>query len=158
MHKIPDTITENEFKAGLKLVKDKRYRLAFMLAFYQCMRVSEVVALRRNNIDIERGYIHIKEGKGCKDRDIPITPPLVNMFKTLPINISTRMLQYEVKKYWPYIHFHTLRHSGATFWHSFKGMDIRYIQQLLGHSNLNTTQIYTHITPKGLKDKMKEVW
>lgn len=55
------------------------------------------------------------------------------------------------------IHFHTLRHSGATFYLN-KGMNLREVQQLLGHSRIDTTTIYTHINPSDLQNKFKELW
>jgi len=55
------------------------------------------------------------------------------------------------------IHMHTLRHSAATYYLS-QGMNIREVQQLLGHSNIQTTQIYTHVTTDDIKKKMDEIW
>lgn len=156
--KIPKTITEKEFMIGIKKVDNSKYRLSFLLGFYQCMRVSEVCSLKATNIDKDRGYIHILAAKGDKDRDIPIMPPLKYALRHLPINVSHRQLQREIKKYWPDLKFHSLRHSGATFYLNEKKLDVRVIQQLLGHSRLDTTMIYTHVTPRNLQDRMYEQW
>jgi len=158
MKKLPVTMAEQEFIDGIKKVKRSKVKLAFMLGFYQCMRVSEIVALRKQHIDYSRGYIHILNAKFGKDRDVPIMKPVKSGLKHLPVNISIRQLQRLVKKYWPKIHFHILRHSGATCYHNDKGVDITFIQQLLGHSRLDTTMIYTHISPKQLSNVFEKVW
>ncbi len=152
MKRLPKTITEAEFISGMRLVKKRHIKLAFLLGFYQCMRVSEVVALKKEDIDFERGFVHIKNAKGGFDRDIPIMKPAKNMLRHLPVGVGVRALQLQVKKYWPHLHFHCLRHSGATFYLNDRRIDVRFIQQLLGHKQLSTTQIYTHITPKQLKE------
>jgi len=72
--------------------------------------------------------------------------------------LGVRSLEKWVKRYWPDIHIPHCRHSGATFYLNDKNVDIRHIQLLLGHSQLNTTQIYTHVSPKNLKDKFDGVW
>jgi integrase/recombinase XerD len=158
MRKLPKTISEQEFIEGIKKVKNHKIRLAFILGFYQCMRVSEIVKLNPADIDKNRGFIHILEAKGKKDRDIPIMKPVISQLKHLPIDRTPRALQYQVKKYWPDLKFHSLRHSGATYYLNNKGLDIRFIQQLLGHSRLDTTQIYTHINPEQLKNAFEGVW
>jgi len=156
--KLPKTISEEEFLIGIKQVSDPKKKLAFMLGFYQCMRVSEVVKLKPQDIDKTRGFIHILDAKGGKDRDIPIMKPLERGLSNLPIGVKERQLQLDIKKIFPDLHFHSLRHSGATFYLNVKRIDIRLLQQLLGHSRLDTTQIYTHVTSKDLKDRFNDVW
>lgn len=158
MRKLPKTISETEFLDIVKKVKNPQYKIAFMLGFYQCMRISEICALKTENIDTSRGFIHIIAGKGNKDRDIPITKPIERGLKYIPVNIGIRGLQKAFKKYAPDLHFHTLRHSGASFYLNDKKLDIRYIQQLLGHSRLDTTQIYTHVTPENLKNQIDNIF
>ena len=158
MRVLPSTISENEFLEGIKKVKRPKLKLAFMLGFYECMRVSEIVNLMPENVSMDTGFIHIKQAKGNKDRDIPIMKPVKQGLRHLPIGLGVRSLEKWVKRYFPDIHFHTLRHSGATFYLNNKSIDIRYIQLLLGHSQLSTTQIYTHVNPQNLKDKFEGVW
>lgn len=160
--KIPETITEEELIKILKAAKKERHMAAFMLGFYQALRVSEVVNLLPENIDKLQHLIKIKRAKGEKDRNIPIVKPLLlseaQIFKALnqlPIKIGCRALEIAFKKTAREVlnkdlHFHTLRHSGATWLLNKKKWDIRQVQQFLGHSKIQTTEIYTHVSPQDL--------
>ena len=149
--KLPDTMSEESFLQSLKFVKSNHHKLAFLLGFYQCLRVSEVISLQKGDVDLERGFIHVRQGKGGKDRQIPLIDVLRRYLRYLPIDMSRQALHKAVKKYFPEFHFHSLRHSGATHYLNEKGIGLRQLQQFLGHSRLNTTQIYTHVTPENLK-------
>ena len=160
---IPTTISEEEL---IKIVTSKgikkHHKLAFLLGFYQCLRVSEVVKLERDNIDIKEHVIHIKQAKGKKDRDINIIKPLkmnpltmVYALNKLPVGIGVRALEIAFKSWGKRvlnkdIHFHTLRHSGATWLLNKKRWDIRQVQKFLGHSKIQTTEIYTHVNASDL--------
>lgn len=157
--KIPETITEEELLKLLKEVKLKHHKLAFALGFYQCLRVGEVVKLMPEHVDLKRHIIMVKEGKGKKDRNIPINQNITRMLGHLPIKCGVRALQIAFKEYSKRVlgknlHFHTLRHSGATYYHNARKWDVRHVQQFLGHSNLDTTQIYTHVNPQDLAKLM----
>jgi len=153
--KIPDTITEEEF---LKLVNDPevkakpKKRLAYVLGFYNCLRISEIVNLQPHNYNPKTRLLEIKEAKGKKDRHIPLAPEVKNLLKYLPIGVKERALQIALKKdalkiLNKNIHPHTLRHSGATYYLNNKGWDIRQLQVFLGHSDIKITQIYAHVNP-----------
>jgi len=157
---IPEVITEKELSAIIENTKRKHHKLAFLLGFYNCLRVSEVVKLLPENVDIGRRLMYIKQAKGSKDRNIPIAKELPkNFVKYLPIGVGKRALQLAFKAkakkaIGKNLHFHTLRHSGATYLLNIKKWDIREIQQFLGHSNIDTTQIYTHVSPENLINRM----
>jgi integrase len=160
--KLPQVITLEEFEKILERTKKQEHRLAFKLGFLCCLRISEVLNLKQEDIDKNRGYLFIRQGKGKKDRYVPIAKPLEKDLKHIPIKLKKRALQHSINKISQEtinkkIHFHTLRHSGATFYLS-KGMNLREVQQLLGHSRIDTTTIYTHISPSDLQNKFKELW
>lgn len=156
--KLPKTINEKQFLEVAKTIKNPKIKLAFMLGFYQCMRVSEIINLKPEDVDKDRGFIHVIAGKGNKDRDIPIMRPVSAGLRHLPVGVSRQALHKHVKKRLKDASMHTLRHSGATYYLNQKGINIRQIQQLLGHSRLDTTQIYTHVTPDDMKKSFDEVW
>ena len=162
MKKLPETLNEDEFLQVLKTTRKKHHKVAFMLGFYQGMRISEVVKLQPKDIDKNQKLIRIKEGKGKKDRNIPIMPEMFRHFREIPMKCGVRALEYAFKnslkkaKIKEHLYFHSLRHSCATWLLNVKKWDIRYVQIFLGHSRLSTTQIYTHVSPQQLIDKAWE--
>jgi integrase/recombinase XerC len=143
------------------------------------IRVSELVALNMDDIDFLGEVIHIR-GKGKKERIAPIGSSALQVIqhymeyrnkraqsngnfdsKVLFVNkhgrrLSTRSVRRKMDKYLkmsgmdPAISPHTLRHSFATHMLN-NGADLRSVQELLGHQSLSTTQIYTHLTTRKLK-------
>jgi len=168
MRKIPETISEKELIKIVTAPKIKKnHKSAFIISFYLCLRVSEIVKLLSENVDKGKHIVHILQAKGKKDRDIVIVKPLLLTTKTifqaldrLPVGCGVRALEKAFKRYAKKVlgrnlHYHCLRHSGATWLLNEKGWDIRKIQQHLGHSKLATTEIYTHV---GCKDLVNLEW
>lgn len=163
-----------------------RDRAILALLFSSGLRVSELVALNRDSINLERGEFSIR-GKGQKDRPVYISDSATYMlseylkarkddFSPLFIHFSgsksdleageytrltTRSIQRIVERYsklagiTKHVTPHTLRHSFATDL-LMNGADLRSVQGLLGHSNIATTQVYTHLTDPHLKDVHKK--
>ena len=132
------------------------------------MRISEIINLRWQDIDFDRNIIHIKKGKGKKDRIVMLSKKVKETLLTLnadnhkPVLVTNRGGKYtqrtiqkiienaakkaKIKKK---ITPHTLRHSFATHLLE-KGTDIRYIKDLLGHKDIKTTLIYTKVSSKDI--------
>jgi integrase/recombinase XerD len=160
--KLPEVITEEELIKIVDATKNKQHKLAFMLGFYECMRISEIVALLPEHIDYQMKLIMIKQAKGSKDRNIPIAPEVLKGLKHLPIGIGIRALQIAFKRKCKALlnrealHFHSLRASGITHYLTKKRWSSLEVQRMAGHSKISTTQIYTNINPSDLVNRMWE--
>ncbi len=164
--KLPEVLSRNEIQTIIESTVNGKHRLLLSLSYGAGLRVSEVVNLCVQDIDLQELTIHIKQSKGGKDRLTIFPEKLVVEIRNLIVGkekkdivlaserggkLTTRTAQkiFEnslkksgVKKN---VSFHSLRHSFAT--HLLEnGVDIRYVQELLGHQNIRTTQIYTHVT------------
>ena len=171
---LPGVFSQEEVGRLFKAVTNLKHRSILMTIYSAGLRVSEVVNLRKADILTDRGQLFIRSGKGKKDRytllSEKLKPLLEEYLKEYKPSYwlfegqdhgqySVRSVQQilrdavRVSGVNPYATVHTLRHSFAT--HLLEnGTDLRYIQELLGHNNPKTTQIYTHITKRGL-DKIR---
>ena len=171
--KIPAVLSKEEVKKILNVFDSEKSKLMISLMYACGMRVSELVNLRIDDFDFSEKTGKIKQAKGKKDRSFNIPYFLFEELKEQAENqrkknqeylftgpkgkLSSRNIQKIVslaakkagiKKG---VHCHTLRHSFAT--HLLEnGTDIRLIQELLGHSSISTTELYTHISTKQLKE------
>lgn len=169
---LPKVLTRDEIKELFKSTKFGRNRLMLQFMYGSGCRVSEVVKLKIEDINFKEKTAMIRGGKGNKDRLIILSKDWIKdlkkylekkKIKTEHVfskkngkTISTDTVQRIVKKaaklagIQKHVTPHCLRHSYAT--HLLEsGTNIRYIQSLLGHSNLNTTQIYTSVAGEQLK-------
>ncbi len=170
--KIPTVLTKEEVSKFLKSVNNRKSKLMVSLLYACGLRVSELVNLKVNNILLDEKIGYVKQAKGRKDRIFNIPDFLFEdlkrqseeqknknqeyLFTGKNGRLSSRNLQKIVEKaskkagLQKEVHCHTLRHSFATHLLE-QGTDIRKIQELLGHADLSTTQIYTHISSEELK-------
>jgi integrase/recombinase XerD len=161
--KLPVVLTKEEVKILLHHAQTRKSKLMLMMLYSSGLRVSELVSLKRQDLELEKKTLWVRRGKGGKDRLVILSDMLIQELKQFmdknkiyvfpgrngmltPRNIQ-KMIKLAAlkaginKKVSP----HTLRHSFAT--HLLEnGTDIRMIQELLGHSNLATTQIYTQVS------------
>lgn len=171
--KLPDILNEDEVRRLFGSVGNLKHRTMLMLAYASGLRVSELVKLRIEDIDGHRGLIHLRDAKGKKDRYtlLPdsLRGQLLEYWKSYRLggsgwlfagqnpgyHISARSIQavFERAVKAAGIHkpvsMHSLRHSFATHLLE-RGTDLRYIQELLGHQSVQTTEIYTHVSKRTL--------
>jgi integrase/recombinase XerD len=170
--KLPTVLSKDEIKKVMNAAKTKKSKLMVSLMYACGFRVSELVNLKVEDLDFDEKIGHVRQAKGRKDRIFNIPNFLFVklkkqaekqkkeeqefLFSGPKGNLSSRNIQKIVsnsakmagiKKN---VHCHTLRHSFAT--HLLENsVDIRKIQELLGHADLSTTQIYTHLSTEELK-------
>ncbi len=169
---LPVVLSRNEISKILETLKNTKHKLLLSLAYGAGLRVSEITTLKVQDLYLEELTIHIKNAKGQKDRISVIPESLVNDLRNLIAGktrgefifaserggkLTTRTAQKIFEKA---LHdscikkdatFHSLRHSFAT--HLLEnGIDVRYVQELLGHQNIRTTQRYTQVTNPKLKN------
>ena len=163
--KLPVVLNGSEVKALLKVCKLLKHRLIIGLCYGCGLRCSEVRNIKVADADLERGMLHVKQGKGSKDRCLPLGKMLCrgiaqylsaeNLHQYLFEGVdgegmSQRGTQWVVSQavkragLRKEIHTHTLRHSYATHLLE-QGVNILTIQKLLGHAHIETTMVYLHI-------------
>jgi len=172
-HRLPNVLSKSEIKSILEASKNIKHKTALSLIYACGLRRSELLNLKPRDIDSQRGFIKVYQGKGKKDRLVPISEktiemlreyykkykPKVWLFEGNPAGLqySEASLQKILKNALKSANIkkpatlHWLRHSYAT--HLLEaGTDLRYIQELLGHKSSKTTEIYTHVTSQSLQN------
>lgn len=163
--KLPDILADTELMNLFGSIDNLKHRALIMTSYSAGLRVSELVNLKINDIDSQRMTIHVREGKGKKDRMIPLSSKLLDVLREYYLKFTPKVYLFEGQNGGAYStrsaqevlkaakqkagirkkgSIHSLRHSYAT--HLLEaGTDIRYIQALLGHNNLMTTVRYTRV-------------
>jgi site-specific recombinase XerD len=159
--KLPQVIDGDHIKSQLSKITNLKHKTILSLTYSVGLRVSEIVNLKIEDIDSKRMLIHIKNAKGRKDRIVPLSENILillrNYFKEYhpakylfngqkSDQYSSASCNAIVKKYLgEKYHIHQLRHSCFTNLLE-TGVDLRIIQNIAGHSNVKTTEIYTHVS------------
>ena len=164
--KLPVVLSKQECKELFKAPRSLKHRFILTMAYGAGLRMNELRLLKITDVDVQRMQVHIRQGKGRKDRYAPLSKLLA---EKLPLYLETvkpqtwlfegntpgqpmgeRSIQYIINEALPktniskQVSMHTLRHSFAT--HLLEdGIDIHSIQHLLGHSDLVTTMVYLHV-------------
>ncbi len=172
MTKLPIVLTREEIGEIFSEIKNVKHKLMLGLMYSSGLRVSEIVNVRVNNFDFKNRLLRIVEAKGGKDRTTILSEKIIASFEKYTKDkqgndyifesnrggkMTTRAVQkiftnaLKKSKLKKDASCHCLRHSFAT--HLLEnGTDIRYIQELLGHRRLETTQIYTKVCSNKLKN------
>lgn len=171
-HKLPNVVSKEEIRKLLAAPVNIKHRTMLSLLYACGLRRSELLNLRPSDIDSERGLIIIKQGKGNKDRIVPLPHKILEMLRTYYRACTPKKWLFEgqssgnqysptslakiLKKYAKRVgikkpvSLHWLRHSYATHLLE-QGTDLRIIQELLGHKSSKTTEIYTHVSTKNIQ-------
>ena len=167
---LPTVLSHEEIINILRCTKNLKHRAILAMIYSAGLRISELINLQLAHIDIQRRQINVKNSKGRKDRNVILAkssiPLILNYLNTYKPKTffaegqpSERYSQESIRAFLKRsckaaniaktVTPHTLRHSYAT--HLLEnGIDLRYIQELLGHSKPETTMIYTHVSKKDL--------
>lgn len=170
--KLPIVLSKPEIERLINSVPNAKHRLLISLSYGAGLRVSEAINLKVKDLDFENLTIHLKLSKGGKDRITIFPEKMKNDLLNLTAGKDKNELVFESErggkltsrsaqkafgnalkksKIKKDATFHSLRHSFAT--HLLEnGVDVRYVQELLGHRKIRTTQIYTQVTSPKLKN------
>jgi integrase/recombinase XerD len=169
---LPEILTINEIKRLIEVTTNIKHNMIIRLLYGCGLRVSEIVNLKKEDVNFDEEIIHIKLAKGKKDRFVKIPESIskelqsfVSLSKANQVlfesnrggKLTTATIQAILKNarkkagISKRVYPHLLRHSFAT--HLLEsGVDLRIIQKLLGHSDIKTTQIYTQISQASIKN------
>lgn len=169
---LPNVLSKEEVRMILEVLGNSKHRAMLSLIYACGLRRSELLNLRPQDIDSKRGVLSIRQSKGRKDRIVPVSEKLIEILRDYykayrpeewlfegqvkgnryTAESLQQVLRQAVRKSGikrP-VTLHWLRHSYAT--HLLEnGTDLRFIQELLGHSSSRTTEIYTHVSIKSIQ-------
>lgn len=171
-HKLPNVLSKEEVSKILQALPNQKHSTMLSLIYACGLRRSELINLKPLNVDSNRHLLIILNAKGYKDRVIPISDKLIEMLRDYYKAFKPKVWLFEGQKAGEKysetslqkvlkqalkrsniqkpVTLHWLRHSYAT--HLLEsGVDLRYIQELLGHKSSKTTEIYTHVSEKSLQ-------
>ncbi|MDC7997697.1 tyrosine-type recombinase/integrase [Gilvibacter sediminis] len=169
--KLPVVLSPQEVMTLLQVTKNLKHRAALAMLYGSGLRIGELLNLKLSNFDFDRRLLHVRNSKGRKDRYASIAESCIPLLQSYYMAFQPQVYFIENPKGGQYnpnsvrrflkisceragitkrVTPHTLRHSYAT--HLLEnGTDIRYIQELLGHSRPETTMVYTHVQRKDLQ-------
>ena len=168
--KLPKVLSEQEVLKMIQVCDNLKHKLILSLLYSAGLRMSELLALRKEDILYDKNLIFVRSGKGKKDRTTILSDRIQHLLNIYLDRFKPKYFLFESLKRTKYssssvnkivktmakkaeihknVSAHMLRHSFATHLLE-QGLDLRYIQQLLGHGSSKTTEIYTHVSSKAL--------
>ncbi len=167
---LPNVLSEDEIKKLIRSYSNLKHR-SIILCYYACgLRKSELINLKLSDLDWDRKILRVRNSKGAKDRDISLPMPLENLLKKYILRFSPKQYLFNGKGNIQYsarsidnllsqglrraqinkkITVHGLRHSYATHLVE-KNINLRFIQEALGHKSSKTTEIYTKLSKENI--------
>ena len=167
---LPKVFSKDEVKRILNATRNNKHKLLLWMIYSCGLRRSEITNILLTDLDRDRNILHIREGKGRVDRIVPVSVKVWVKLDEYVDGYSPKKYLFEGQTGGRYsvesvyrvfkqalqkaginkeVGVHSLRHSYATHLHD-SGLDIRYIQELLGHKSTRTTEIYTHVSRRNL--------
>ena len=169
--KIPEVLTKEEVSKMIDSINNIKHKLIIKILYGCGLRVSEIVNLNKKDLNFSEKLAHVKLSKGKKDRFVKIPDSILDNLRdycsltteemVFSSNRGGRLTKKTIGKIvenaankagiTKEVYPHLLRHSFSTHLLE-QGIDLRIIQRLLGHSDIKTTQIYTHISQANIKN------
>jgi integrase/recombinase XerD len=170
---LPKVLNEAEIGRLFRAIENLKHKAIVFVAYSAGLRVSEVVNLKIKDVDTQRMTLFIERAKGKKDRIVNLSPLVLDILRAYIQKSNPRPIKYLFEGEIPgqaysirsaqevfaaarkkaginkAVSFHALRHSFATHLLE-KGVDIRYIKDILGHFDIKTTERYTHVSKRML--------
>ena len=177
---LPQNVTLEDFERLEKAIRERKTHkkkierdiLLCQMGRMTGLRAGELAALKVRDLGLKGNdpTVFVHEGKGNRDRVIPLMPyirarlaaftegmrPDQSVFGLVRKSISSKIIIWSAKAGVPHIHAHSMRHYTATSLLK-QGVDLRVVQEVLGHENLNTTERYLHVTAQDIKESMKRL-
>lgn len=169
---LPNVLSKEEVAALLKHTSNVKHKTLLMLIYSAGLRIGEALRLKIGDIRSDEGLIYLRRSKGMKDRRVPLSEKMLEALRDYYTIYKPQDYLFEGQKGGQYtsrsaarvlqrsaaragidrkVTLHTLRHSFATHLTQ-RGVNVQYLQEILGHNSPKTTMLYTHLSGKDIKD------